>query len=144
MAGDFSFNSKVRFDKKGLNNPARQGGRSLQATIFLVLVTTLVTLPTFRLAELQLVQGAYNRQRAENNRIRPVSVPATRGQILDRSGEIFAANRVSRSVYLLRKSDRRRSGKISPLHWPDRQTSCSRNYQKNRWSWLQIGPTSAN
>jgi penicillin-binding protein 2 len=100
MAGDFSFNSKVRFDKKGLNNPARQGSRSLQAMIFLVLVTTLVTLPTFRLAELQLVQGAYNRQRAENNRIRPVSVPATRGQILDRSGQIFAANRVSRSVYL--------------------------------------------
>ena len=100
MAGDFSFNSKVRFDKKGLNNPARQGGRSFQAMIFLVLVTTLVTLPTFRLAELQLVQGAYNRQRAENNRIRPVSVPATRGQILDRSGQIFAANRVSRSVYL--------------------------------------------
>ena len=100
MAGDFSFNSKVRLDNKGLNNPARQGSRSLQAMIFLVLVTTLVTLPTFRLAELQLVQGAYNRQRAENNRIRPVSVPATRGQILDRSGQIFAASRVSRSVYL--------------------------------------------
>ena len=100
MAGDFSFNSKVRFDKKGLNNPARQGSRSLQAMIFMVLITTLVTVPTFRLAELQLVQGAYNRQRAENNRIRPVSVPATRGQILDRSGQIFAASRVSRSVYL--------------------------------------------
>ena len=100
MAGDFSFNSKVRFDKKGLNNPARQGGRSFQAMLFMVLITTLVTLPTFRLAELQLVQGAYNRQRAENNRIRPVSVPATRGQILDRSGQIFAASRVSRSVYL--------------------------------------------
>ena len=100
MAGDFSFNSKVRFDKKGLNNPARQGGRSFQAMLFMVLITTLVTVPTFRLAELQLVQGAYNRQRAENNRIRPVSVPATRGQILDRSGQIFAASRVSRSVYL--------------------------------------------
>jgi penicillin-binding protein 2 len=100
MAGDFSFNSKVRFDNKGLNNPARQGSRSLQAMIFMVLITTLVTVPTFRLAELQLVQGAYNRQRAENNRIRPVSVPATRGQILDRNGQIFAASRVSRSVYL--------------------------------------------
>lgn len=112
MAGDFSFNSKVRFDKKGLNNPARQGSRSLQAMIFLVLVTTLVTLPTFRLAELQLVQGAYNRQRAENNRIRPVSVPATRGQILDRSGQIFAASRVSRSVYLWPKER-------SPKEWQE-------------------------
>ncbi|MEG4225558.1 penicillin-binding protein 2 [Microcoleus sp. N9_B2] len=100
MAGDFSFNSKVRFDTKGLNNPARQGSRSVQVMIFMLLVTTLVTLPIFRLAELQLVQGAYNRQRAENNRIRPVSVAANRGQILDRSGKIFAANRVSRSVYV--------------------------------------------
>ena len=144
MAGDFSFNSKVRFDKKGLNNPARQGSRSFQAMIFLALITTLVTLPTFRLAELQLVQGAYNRQRAENNRIRPVSVPATRGQILDRSGQIFAASRVSRSVYLLRKSDRQGVARDRRYTESDRQTSRSRNYQKNRWSWLQIGPTSAN
>ncbi|MBD1830576.1 penicillin-binding protein 2 [Microcoleus vaginatus GB1-A2] len=100
MAGDFSFNSKIRFDKKGLDNPARQGSRSTQVMIFLLLVTTLVTLPIFRLAELQLVQGAYNRQRAENNRIRPVSVAANRGQILDRNGKIFAASRVSRSVYV--------------------------------------------
>ncbi|MEG4234634.1 penicillin-binding protein 2 [Microcoleus sp. Pol11C3] len=100
MAGDFSFNSKIRFDKKGCDNPSRQGSRSTQVMIFMLLVTTLVTMPLFRLAELQLVQGAYNRQRAENNRIRPVSVAANRGQILDRSGQIFAANRVSRSVYL--------------------------------------------
>ncbi|MEG4023309.1 penicillin-binding protein 2 [Microcoleus sp. S13C4] len=100
MAGDFSFNSKVRFDKNGLDNPSRQRSRSLQVMIFMLLVTSLVTLPIFRLAELQLIQGAYNRQRAENNRIRPVSVAANRGQILDRNGKIFAANRVSRSVYV--------------------------------------------
>ncbi|HSF73812.1 MAG TPA: penicillin-binding protein 2 [Microcoleus sp.] len=100
MAGDFSFNSKIRFDKNGLDNASRQRSRSLQVMIFMLLVTTLMALPIFRLAELQLVQGAYNRQRAENNRIRPVSVPATRGQILDRNGKIFAASRVSRSVYV--------------------------------------------
>ncbi|MEG4492442.1 penicillin-binding protein 2 [Microcoleus sp. D3_18_C4] len=100
MAGDFSFNSKVRFDKNGLDNASRQRSRSLQVMIFMLLVTSLMALPIFRLAELQLVQGAYNRQRAENNRIRPVSVPATRGQILDRNGKIFAASRVSRSVYV--------------------------------------------
>lgn len=100
MASDFSFNSKSRFDKNGLDNPSRQRSRSLQAMIFMIVVTTLVAMPMFRLAELQLVQGAYNRQRAENNRIRPVSVAATRGQILDRNGKIFAASRVSRSVYV--------------------------------------------
>ncbi|TAG14552.1 MAG: penicillin-binding protein 2, partial [Oscillatoriales cyanobacterium] len=100
MASDFSFNSKVRLNKNTSDNPAQQRSRSLQVMIFMLIVTTLVTMPMFRLAELQLVQGAYNRQRAENNRIRPVSVAATRGQILDRNGKILAANRVSRSVYL--------------------------------------------
>lgn len=100
MAGDFSFNSKVRFDKNGLDNGTQRRNRSFQVMVFMLIVTALVTLPIFRLAELQLIQGAYNRQRAENNRIRPVSVPAVRGQILDRNGKIFAANRVSRSVYL--------------------------------------------
>ena len=100
MASDFSFNSKVRLNKNTSDNPAQQRSRSLQVMIFMLIVTTLVAMPIFRLAELQLVQGAYNRQRAENNRIRPVSVAATRGQILDRNGKILAANRVSRSVYL--------------------------------------------
>jgi len=100
MASDFSFKSQVKLDKNGLDNTAQRRSRSLQVMIFMLIVTTLVTLPLFRLADLQLIQGAYNRQRAENNRIRPVSVAANRGQILDRSGKILAANRSSRSVYL--------------------------------------------
>jgi penicillin-binding protein 2 len=100
MASDFSFKSEVKFEKNALENTVQKRGRSLQVMVFLLLVTTLVTLPLFRLAQLQLVQGAYNRQRAENNRIRPVSVAAVRGPLLDRSQKIFAANRVSRSVYL--------------------------------------------
>ncbi|MCW6049238.1 penicillin-binding protein 2 [Lyngbya sp. CCAP 1446/10] len=100
MASDFSFNSKVRLNKNTSDNPGQQRGRSFQVMIFMLIVTTLVAMPIFRLAELQLVQGDYNRQRAENNRIRPVSVAATRGQIVDRTGQVFAANRVSRSVYL--------------------------------------------
>ncbi|TAG92863.1 MAG: penicillin-binding protein 2 [Oscillatoriales cyanobacterium] len=100
MASDFSFKSQVKFEKNALDDTVRQRGRSLQVMVFMLLVTTLVTLPLFRLAELQLVQGAYNRQRAENNRIRPVSVAAVRGPLLDRNQKIFAANRVSRSVYL--------------------------------------------
>lgn len=112
MAGDFSVNSQIRFNKNGLDNAAIRRGRSFQVMVFMLIVTTLVTLPIFRLAELQLIQGAYNRQRAENNRIRPVSVAANRGQILDRSGKIFAANRVSRSVYLWPKER-------SPQQWQE-------------------------
>lgn len=118
MAGDFSFNSKVRLDKNGLDNAAYRRSRSLQVMVFMLIVTTLVTLPVFRLAELQLIQGAYNRQRAENNRIRPVSVAAVRGQILDRSGQIFAANRVSRSVYLWPKER-------SPQQWQEAAATLS-------------------
>ena len=112
MASDFSFKSQVKFEKNALENTVRQRGRSLQVMIFMLLVTTLVTLPLFRLAELQLVQGAYNRQRAENNRIRPVSVAAVRGPILGRGNQIFAANRVSRSVYLWPKER-------SPQEWQE-------------------------
>ena len=112
MASEFSFKSQVKFEKNALDNTVRQRGRSLQVMIFLLLVTTLVTLPLFRLAELQLVQGAYNRQRAENNRIRPVSVAAVRGSILGRGNQIFAANRVSRSVYLWPKER-------SPQEWQE-------------------------
>ncbi|NJK68059.1 MAG: penicillin-binding protein 2 [Microcoleus sp. CSU_2_2] len=112
MAGDFSVNSQVRFNKNGLDNAAQRRSRSFQVMVFMLIVTTLVTLPIFRLAELQLIQGAYNRQRAENNRIRPVSVVANRGQILDRNGKIFAANRVSRSVYLWPKER-------SPQQWQE-------------------------
>lgn len=112
MASDFSFKSQVKFEKNGLDNTVRQRSRSLQVMVFMLLVTTLVTLPLFRLAELQLVQGAYNRQRAENNRIRPVSVAAVRGSILDRNQKILAANRVSRSVYLWPKER-------SPQEWQE-------------------------
>ncbi|MFM9266384.1 penicillin-binding protein 2 [Tychonema sp. BBK16] len=112
MASDFSFKSQVKFEKNGLDDTVRKRGRSLQVMVFMLLVTTLVTLPLFRLAELQLVQGAYNRQRAENNRIRPVSVAAVRGPLLDRNQKIFAANRVSRSVYLWPKER-------SPQEWQE-------------------------
>ncbi len=112
MASDFSLKSQVKFEKNGLDNTVRQRSRSLQVMVFMLLVTTLVTLPLFRLAELQLVQGAYNRQRAENNRIRPVSVAAVRGSILDRNQKILAANRVSRSVYLWPKER-------SPQEWQE-------------------------
>lgn len=112
MASDFSFKSEVKFEKNALENTVQKRGRSLQLMVFMLLVTTLIALPLFRLAQLQLVQGAYNRQRAENNRIRPVSVAAVRGPLLDRSQKIFAANRVSRSVYLWPKER-------SPQEWQE-------------------------
>ncbi len=45
-----------------------------------------------RLGELQIIKGAYYKDLADGNRIRRVAIPAPRGQILARSGEIIAGN----------------------------------------------------
>lgn len=45
-----------------------------------------------RLAELQIIKGAYFRELAEGNRIRRVPIPAGRGEIHARGGEILVAN----------------------------------------------------
>jgi penicillin-binding protein 2 len=53
-----------------------------------------------RLVYLQLIQGARNRQLAENNRIRLIPKQPVRGNIFDRKGRVFASSRLSYAVYL--------------------------------------------
>ncbi|MEB3292364.1 MAG: penicillin-binding protein 2 [Synechococcales bacterium] len=79
----------------------RQLGRRNQSLI-LMLIVSLLMLGGLggRLAYLQLVEGARNRQLAENNRIRLVPKPPERGKILDRKGRILAGSRLSHSVYV--------------------------------------------
>ena len=59
-------------------------------------VSTLV----FRLVQLQLIGSGEFRERADGNRLRITLEPAPRGLILDRHGEILAANRQAYSVVL--------------------------------------------
>lgn len=66
----------------------------------MLLGTVFVIACGVRLVQLQIVQGPYHRERAEKNRIALIPVPADRGNILDRNGKLLAANRLSRSVYL--------------------------------------------
>lgn len=63
-------------------------------------VTVALAVCGFRLAQLQLVQGAHHRSLAEQNRIARIPIPADRGNIVDRKGLLLAANRLTRSVYL--------------------------------------------
>jgi penicillin-binding protein 2 len=62
-----------------------------------------------RLVYLQLIQGARNRQLAENNRIRLIPKQPVRGNIFDRKGRVLASSRLSYAVYLwpiaLKKTD---------------------------------------
>lgn len=53
-----------------------------------------------RLGQLQLIDGIHYQALAEQNRIRPVPLPAERGNITDRQGKLLASNQLSRSVYL--------------------------------------------
>lgn len=71
-----------------------------QSVIFLLLIGCIFSGLGIKLAQLQVIQGDYNRVRAENNRLRLIPVPAKRGQILDRKGHLLAGSKLSRSVYL--------------------------------------------
>jgi penicillin-binding protein 2 len=74
--------------------------RSQRAFTLFIVATGLLSLQLFRLAQLQVVQGDYNRSLAENNRIRRLPMVADRGNIVDRHGAVLAANQLVRSVYL--------------------------------------------
>src|SRR5438270_13466079 len=52
----------------------------------------------FRLWYLQVLSGDKYRAEANNNRIRDVVVPAPRGDIVDRNGDVLVDNRVSIAV----------------------------------------------
>lgn len=94
MASGLSFNSKSRLVNLTLTQ------RSRRAIILMLVSTLLAGVCGLRLGQLQILQGQYNRQRAEQNRITLIPIPSDRGNILDRTGKLLAANRLSRSVYL--------------------------------------------
>src|SRR5215471_10838709 len=52
----------------------------------------------------QVVQSGYYQQRAEQNRIREIPLPAPRGRIYDRYHRILADNRPSYNIILIREN----------------------------------------
>ncbi len=94
MASGLSFTSKDRLVNIALTQRSR---RSLS---LLVLGTFMLGALGVRVAQLQILEGRANRERAEQNRIAMIPIPADRGTILDRSGKMLASNRLARSVYL--------------------------------------------
>ncbi|MEB3338916.1 MAG: penicillin-binding protein 2 [Leptolyngbyaceae bacterium] len=88
----------LTFSSQTWANPALL--RSQRSLALMMIVTVFMTACTFRLVQLQILQGRENRQRAENNRVRLIPIASDRGNILDHKGKILAANRLSRSIYL--------------------------------------------
>jgi penicillin-binding protein 2 len=89
-----------------LREAEQRRSRIYQAIVLMLVVTSLMGGYTYRLFNLQLVQGEQNRKRADNNRIRLVPMRAERGNITDRNGKLLAANRLSRSLYLWPKEQK--------------------------------------
>jgi len=74
--------------------------RSRRSVVLMLMSTMLVSACIVRLMELQLLQGQYHRERADQNRVALIPIPADRGNILDRNGKLLATNQLSRSLYL--------------------------------------------
>lgn len=75
--------------------------RPLHRAVFLMLLATLAMgVHSFRLVQLQFIEGSKNRERAEENRIRLIPIPSNRGYILDRNDKPLAANRLTRALYV--------------------------------------------
>ncbi|QYO62556.1 penicillin-binding transpeptidase domain-containing protein [Leptolyngbya sp. 7M] len=65
-----------------------------------VIVFILLTILGVRLYYLQVVKGEYYSERAENQRIRLIPIPAPRGAIFDRNGKILVDSRPTFNVVL--------------------------------------------
>ncbi|MCL2926353.1 MAG: penicillin-binding protein 2, partial [Trichodesmium sp. MAG_R04] len=119
MAQDFGLYSKFSYlGKSSMDQGILKRHRLVQALIMMLVITTFISINAYRIVQLQLVQGKYNRERAENNRIRLTAVPASRGTIYDRKGRILASNLLSRSVYLWPQE-------YSPRKWSEVATELS-------------------
>src|SRR5215212_4751684 len=80
----------------------------LRLRIIQVVVVVLLGVLGTRLYFLQVVNGAYYAERAENQRVRRLPIPAQRGTIFDRNGKILVDSRPTYNVILSREEMRGR------------------------------------
>ncbi|MFM9264192.1 penicillin-binding protein 2 [Tychonema sp. BBK16] len=114
MQQQISAISGFRASDKTLGETPKKQSRPIHRAIVLMLIATgLLSLHVSRLVQLQLVEGKQNRERAENNRVRLVPMPANRGHIVDRRGKLLAANNLARSVYLWPKEQTPEQWKVT-------------------------------
>lgn len=73
-------------------------------TIILVIMFTLIS---FRLADIQIVQGEEYRRLAQDKSVRTVDDDAARGKILDRNGIELATNKQSYTIFMMKPQDKK-------------------------------------
>ncbi|MDQ3584821.1 MAG: penicillin-binding protein 2 [Acidobacteriota bacterium] len=76
----------------------------LRLRIIQIVALSLLAILGVRLYFLQVVHGAYYAERAENQRIRLLPIPAQRGTILDRNGKVLVDSRPSYNLILSREA----------------------------------------
>ena len=81
-----------------LNEQAQNLG--LRIATIQIIAFVLLTILGVRLYYLQVVQGQYYSERAENQRIRLIPIPAPRGAIFDRNGTLLVDSRPTYNVVL--------------------------------------------
>jgi penicillin-binding protein 2 len=89
----------------------RHSGMGQQPVLLLVVVLLFSGAMVARLAWLQLVHGAENRERADDNRIRLMPRNPIRGRLLDRNGQVLATSRLTYNLYIQPRE-------VSDASWP--------------------------
>src|SRR4028119_552076 len=86
----------MKLNDQSQNLPIRIGALQIIAFILLTILGA-------RLYYLQVVKGEYYGEKAENQRIRHIPIPAPRGAIFDRNGKILVDSRPTFNVTLARE-----------------------------------------
>ncbi|MEB3264932.1 MAG: penicillin-binding protein 2 [Synechococcus sp.] len=90
---------------------ARHTGMGRQPVWLLAVVLLFSGAMVVRLAWLQLLHGAENRARADENRIRLMPRNPIRGRLLDRHGQVLATSRLTYNLYIQPRE-------VSDAQWP--------------------------
>ncbi|MFM6190552.1 MAG: penicillin-binding protein 2 [Planktothrix sp.] len=121
MESNYSWGTDVRQTAIHERSQQKRHIRPLYRAVLLMVVATLgIGLHSFRLVQLQLIDGQKNRERAEENRVRLIPIPSNRGYILDRNNKPLAANRLTRALYVWPKEQTQEqwkqiASKLSPV-----------------------------
>src|SRR4028118_1003816 len=76
---------------------------SLRISSIHVIAFVLLAILGVRLYYLQVIKGEYYSEKAENQRIRMIPIPAPRGAIFDRNGKILVDSRPTFNITLARE-----------------------------------------
>jgi penicillin-binding protein 2 len=90
---------------------SRHSGLGSQPAWLLAVVLLFSGAMVVRLAWLQLVHGAENRARSDENRIRLMPRNPIRGRLLDRHGQVLASSRLTYNLYIQPRE-------VSDAQWP--------------------------